>query len=332
MTFPSAVGYGNLPQGNFSPELFSKLLQLDFRRTSVVENITNTEYGGELTTYGQSVRILKEPNIQVSPYVRGQQVQSQDLADDDFTLEVDNANYFSWQLDDIEDRQSHIAYEAVASDRGSYELANTFDKNILQYMIDNAGVDNNTTVANQLDFSNMIIGATPTTKASPTPIGLVTDGSQDNSNTFSALSVLNRAKRLMDVRDVPQENRWFVGDPIFYEKLGDEDSKVLNGDFVDKGDLRTGMLYGKKLRGFELWHSNNLPIGGAGPEGIVDSNWGWLIAGHRSAVATAEQLLQVESFRSQITFADVARGLHVFGRKLLRPESLVIIAYNSATT
>jgi len=43
MAFPSAAGHGSLPNGVFSPIIYSKKAQLAFRRASVVQAVTNTE-------------------------------------------------------------------------------------------------------------------------------------------------------------------------------------------------------------------------------------------------------------------------------------------------
>jgi hypothetical protein len=43
MTVGSAAGYNNLAQGNFVPEVFSKDVLKFFRKTSVAEDITNTD-------------------------------------------------------------------------------------------------------------------------------------------------------------------------------------------------------------------------------------------------------------------------------------------------
>lgn len=61
MAFPSAAGHGNLPLGNFSPVIYSKKAQLAFRKSSTVQDITNSEYFGEINSFGDSVRIIKEP-------------------------------------------------------------------------------------------------------------------------------------------------------------------------------------------------------------------------------------------------------------------------------
>ena len=41
--FQRAVGYQNLPNGVFSPTIFSKKVQKQFRKTSVIEDITNND-------------------------------------------------------------------------------------------------------------------------------------------------------------------------------------------------------------------------------------------------------------------------------------------------
>ena len=92
MAFPKATGYQNLPNGNFSPIIYSKQVQLAFRKSSVVEDITNSDYFGEIANMGDSVKIIKEPEVSVQAYNRGTQITAQDLDDEDFTL-VDQANY-----------------------------------------------------------------------------------------------------------------------------------------------------------------------------------------------------------------------------------------------
>ena len=79
MAFQTASGYGNLPNGNFSPIIYSKQVQLAFRKSTVVGDITNSDYFGEISGQGDTVRIIKEPEISVSAYARGTSVTAQDL-------------------------------------------------------------------------------------------------------------------------------------------------------------------------------------------------------------------------------------------------------------
>ena len=103
MAFATAAGYGNLPNGNFSPVIYSKQVQLAFRKASIVEAITNSDYFGEIANMGDSVKIIKEPEITVKSYARGTTITPQDLDDEDFSLTVDKANYFAFKVDDIEE-------------------------------------------------------------------------------------------------------------------------------------------------------------------------------------------------------------------------------------
>ena len=140
MAFKTAAGYGNLPNGNFSPVIYSQKVQQAFRKTSVAESITNSDYFGEIANFGDTVRIIKEPEITVKEYARGAQITPQDLDDEDFSLVVDKANYFAFKVDDIEEAHSHINFMDLATDRAGYKLRDQFDREILGYV---AGFERN---------------------------------------------------------------------------------------------------------------------------------------------------------------------------------------------
>ena len=120
MAFPSASGHSNLPNGNFSPVIYSRDVQIAFRKSSVVEDVTNTDYMGEIAKSGDSVRIIKEPDITVSSYERGTTLSTQDIIDADFSLNIDQANYYQFAIDDIEAAHSHVNFMALATDRAGY--------------------------------------------------------------------------------------------------------------------------------------------------------------------------------------------------------------------
>tara|TARA_R110001592_G_scaffold6859_5_gene37875 strand:+ start:3102 stop:3422 length:321 start_codon:yes stop_codon:yes gene_type:complete len=106
MAFQSASGHNNLPNGSFSSVIYSKKTQLAFRKATVVGDISNNEYFGEISGQGDTVRIIKEPEISVAQYSRGTTIQPQDLDDEDFSLVVNKANYFAFKMDDIETAHS----------------------------------------------------------------------------------------------------------------------------------------------------------------------------------------------------------------------------------
>jgi hypothetical protein len=114
--------------------------------------------------------------------------------------------------------------------------------------------------------------------------------------------------------------------------LKDEDSRLLNGDFGGSG-LQNGLIL-NNLHGFRIYVSNNTPKFGTGPgtagASAQATNFGVIVAGHDSAVATAQQLTKTETYRDPDSFADIVRGMHLYGRKILRPEGIVVARYNVA--
>jgi hypothetical protein len=137
--------------------------------------------------------------------------------------------------------------------------------------------------------------------------------------------------RLLDQQNVDTQGRWLVVDPVFMEVLKDEDSRLLQADWGGSG-LQNGLAL-PNLHGFRVYVSNNLPSIGTGSAttgGMNASNFGVIVAGHDSAVATAEQINKTETYRDPDSFADIVRGMHLYGRKILRPEALVNAIYNLA--
>lgn len=356
MAFPSAAGYGNLPNGNFSPVIYSKQVQLAFRKSSVVEDITNNDYFGEIANMGDSVKIIKEPEVSVQSYARGTQITAQDLDDEDFTLVVDQANYFAFKIDDIEAAHSHVNFMSMASDRAAYRLRDQYDQDVLGYLsgysqsakhgspdtvrttypgtkaVSTAGSDEllSTMKLSRPNFGNLTSAGTT---GDSIPLAPRYPGQTGASTTLvSPLAVIARMGRLLDQQLVDTQGRWLVVDPVFVEILKDEDSRLLNADFGGSG-LQNGLIL-NNLHGFRVYVSNNLPkIGtGAGTTGASaqSSNFGVIVAGHDSAVASAQQITKTESYRDPDSFADIVRGMHLYGRKILRPEAIVTARYNAA--
>ena len=353
MAFRTAAGYGNLSNGNFSPIIYSKKVQSAFRKNSICEDITNSDYFGEIANFGDTVRIIKEPEITVKEYSRGTQVQPQDLEDDDFSLVIDKANYFAFKIDDIEEAHSHVNFESMATDRAGYRLKDQFDQEVLGYLSgfkqgtistsadtvrvagDKSGTDPIAGAAANGLLASMLIARNSFVSGGAATDSIAThaDGSTGEA---TPLEVLNRMARLLDQQNVDRDGRWVVVDPVFAEQLNDENSKLLNSDFASGNPdiLRNGRIISGLIRGFRVYMSNNLPSIGTGP-GTIDTNgsashYGAIVAGHDSAVATASQVEKVESYRDNDSFADIVRGMHLYGRKVLRPEALVRAHYNIA--
>ena len=357
MAFKTAAGYGNLPNGNFSPVIYSQKVQKAFRKSSIVEDVTNSDYFGEIANFGDSVRIIKEPEITVKEYARGVQITPQEIDDEDFTLVVDQAHYFAFKMDDIEEAHAHVNFMDMATDRAAYRLRDQFDAEVLGYLsgykqsaisgvADTAndvvsGTKAVATAGNDelLDSMQLVKGdfGNITTTSAGThsiPVAARLPGASTlPTATASPLQVIARMARLLDQQFVDTEGRWLVIDPVFMEILKDEDSRLLNSDFGENGGLRNGLSI-NSLHGFRVYVSNNLPKVGTGPgtTGTANqlTNFGVLVAGHDSAVASAQQISKTETYRDPDSFADIVRGMNLYGRKILRPEAIATAVYNAA--
>jgi hypothetical protein len=344
---------------NFSPIMYSKQAQIALRKASVVSAITNNSYFGDIANQGDVVRIQKEPDVTVNALQRHTGITVEKLADTDFQLTIDKANYFAFKMDDIEEQFSHVDFVSLAADRAAYKMADSIDADILNYMTGTiasgstkgqysttaSGTAQHPTAGeingeflkvNQLDMSdlsNITTSASSSTTGDSIPLSPRLPGATSRgTTTASPLQLIARMARQLDTGTVDSRGRYLVVDPIFMEMLKDEDSRLLNSDFGG-GGLQNGLVAGN-IHGFKVYVSNNLPTDGTGPgtSGVTaqDDNFGIILAGQEEAVATAEQVSKVENYRDPDSFADIVRGMHLYGRKILRPQALVTARYNAA--
>ena len=295
----------------FLPSVYSKKVLNFFRKASVVEAITNTDYAGEISAYGDSVKIIKEPVISVSDYTRGSDTTDTKLTDQEITLVVDSAKAFKFIVDDIETNMSHVNFKEVASSSAAYALKDAYDAAVLATMF--AGVS-----ASGPDHIIGADAAAGTGGVAETTASVDLLGSDGTG--VDAIDLMARMARLLDDQNVPEEGRWFVAPPSFYEELSQSGSKLLSVDFnAGQGSIRNGLVSSGKLRGFDMYKSNNI----ATPTTAT----GKVMAGHMSSTATANTILSTEVLRDPTSFGDIVRGLHVYGAKVLRDDALVSAFY-----
>jgi hypothetical protein len=317
--FAQSTG-SNFSTNNFLPEVYSKKVLNFFRKASVAEAITNTDYAGEIASFGDTVKIIKEPIITVDQYERGADITKTILTDLTSTLTVDVANAFKFIVDDIESNMSHVNFKEMASSSAAYALRDAFDKGVLATLA--AGASNSFARFGDGETVDHTIGSDNATDLSDldTDTGNIDIGF--GSSEVDPLDVLARMARLLDEANVPEEGRYVVASPEFYEVLSQSSSKLLSADFnAGQGSIRNGLVSSGKLRGFDMYKSNNMP-----PQSSAD---GIVIAGHVSACATAQTIVNTEVIRDPSSFGDIVRGLHVYGADVLRPEALVTAHYGN---
>ena len=307
--------FGNSVAGQtnsfFLPKVYSKQVLNFFRKSSVAEAITNTDYAGEISGYGDTVRIIKEPVITVYQYERGADITKTALTDQEVSLVVDTANAFKFIVDDIETNMSHVNFRDVATSSAAYALRDAFDEGVIATMF--AGVSAAT--------PNHILGSDDATDlAAGTFDGTGNLDIGFGSSEHDPIDVLSRMARLLDEQNIPEEGRWFLASPEFYEILVQSSSKLLSVDYnAGQGSIRNGLVSSGKLRGFDMYKTNNIAA--------TSNAAGQCLAGHMSATATAQTITSTEVIRDPDSFGDIVRGLHVYGAKVLRPDAMVSAFY-----
>ena len=294
----------------FLPSIYSRKVLNFFRKSSVVEAITNTDYAGEISAYGDSVKIIKEPVISVSDYTRNSDTTETRLTDQEINLVVDSAKAFKFIVDDIESNMSHVNFKEVATSSAAYALRDSYDAAVIANMF--SGVSTSS--------PDHVLGADAS--AATQTMGQHQGGSNSIDLTGSdgtgadPLDVMAFMAKLLDEQNVPEEGRWFVAPPSWYEQLSQSGSKLMSVDFnAGQGSIRNGLVSSGKLRGFDMYKSNNIAA--------ASTASGKVLAGHISSTATAQTIISTETLRDPTSFGDIVRGLHVYGSKVLRPEALV---------
>ena len=309
------ANFGNSVSGQansfFLPSVYSKKVLNFFRKASVVEAITNTDYAGEISAYGDSVKIIKEPVISVSDYTRGSDTTATKLTDEELTLVVDSAKAFKFIVDDIETNMSHVNFKEVASSSAAYALKDSYDAAVIATMFSGISSSSPDHVLGSDNATDLAAGTFDGTGNLDIGFG---------TSEHDPLDVMARMSRLLDEQNVPEEGRWFVASPDFYEVLGQASSKLLSVDFnAGQGSIRNGLVSSGKLRGFDMYKSNNIAS--------TSNAAGKCIGGHMSSTATAQTITSTEVIRDPDSFGDIVRGLHVYGAKVLRGEALVSAFY-----
>ena len=295
----------------FLPSVYSKKVLNFFRKASVVEAITNTDYAGEISAYGDSVKIIKEPVINVSDYTRNADTTETRLSDQEISLVVDSAKAFKFIVDDIESNMSHVNFKEIASSSAAYALKDAYDAAVIEKMF----------LGCSAASPNHILGSNAADKLGAGVFDGTGGVDLGQTGETDPLDLMARMARLLDEQSVPEEGRWFVAGPDFYEQLGQSGSKLLSVDFnAGQGSIRNGLVSSGKLRGFDMYKSNNIAA--------ASNVTGKCLAGHMSSTATANTILSTEVLRDPTSFGDIVRGLHVYGCKVLRDEALVSAFYH----
>lgn len=213
----------------FIPEIWSAMMLESLKKELVYgqPSVVNRDYEGDIKNQGDTVRIRSISRPTVATYTKGSTtINPEQLTDAQRSLPIDQAKYFAFEVDDIDQAQSTGGELEEGLMEGVYALRDTAD----QY-----------------------IAALYTGAASANQVGTV-------SVTTAALAYtqLRKLKVKLDEASVPQQGRYCVVPPWYHGLLLEEDKFVrVDASGTDQG-LRNGIV-GRAL-GMDILVSNNAPL------------------------------------------------------------------------
>lgn len=295
MALPVAGGHPQLSGITIPNAIWSGKLLVKFYEATVLGEIANTEYEGDIASQGDKVIIRTTPSITIRDYSKGGTLQTERPTPETVELTIDKGKYWQLVADDVDKFQSDYNYIDDWTRDASEQLKITIDTQVLGTIYADADASNSGATAGKISSS----------------YNLGTAGVPFVMDKTNVLDYIVNLGSVLDEQNVPESDRWLVL-PVWacgMIKQSDLKDASLAGDSVSI--LRNGKL--GMIDRFMIYRSNLLDVSGANTN---------IIAGHKSGLTFASQMLNSETLRAESTFGTLVRGLQVYGYKVIKPESI----------
>lgn len=273
---------------NFIPQIWSARLLAHLDKIHVYAGLVNRDYEGEITQFGDTVKINQIGDITIKKYTGAKIDDPDELTGEQNTLVIDQANYFNFAIKDVDNAQTNPKLMNEAMARAAYGLNDTVDSLL-------AGI--------------MVAGAAGAIGSDESPIVPTKDDAYD--------LLVDLGTELTE-KNVPLVGRWVVVPPFYHGLLQKDSRFVGNGTDVNMAILQGGHI--GAAAGFQIYVSNNVP----NTEGAKYK----ILAGTNAGASFAEQITETEGYRPESNFSDAVKGLHLCGVKVLQKNALATLTVN----
>jgi hypothetical protein len=306
--YPAGTTSTDYVAAGFIPEIWSGKLIEKFYAATVLAAISNTDYEGEIKSYGDRVKIRTKPTLTINNYLVNGDLALQRPVGSSVELTIDQGKYFAAILDDVIEKQSDINNLSIWADDESEQMKITVDSDVLSFLLNQAAAQNRGITAGVIS-GNINLGVTGT------PVGTV--GRNPTVGQVEIIDLILRLGQALDEQNIPESGRWVVMPTwaTFQLKRSELREVFVSGD--QTSILRNGR-FGQVDR-FVIYASNLLPSGAT--VGLAAGEWP-IYAGHAHGLTFASQLTNVETIRSERTFGEILRGLQVYGRQVLDNKAI----------
>ena len=276
---------------NFIPELWSAAVKMPYEKALVFgqPTVANRDYEGTIKQQGDTVNVTTISDPTIKTYDKGSDIEIEDVSDANIKLVIDRGDYFAFRVNDLDRVQAAGDFQSPATQRAGFGLKDKVDKFIASQFDKTAANGGPKSALGTLKVINGVGGNTPGT------------------GQLTAYDVLVKLANALNKENTPTDGRYVIIDPDFLAAL-QHDPRFSRVDASGTSETLRNGIVGRAL-GFDVLISNN-------------TTGGLAYAGIPGALSFANQLTEVEALREQKRFADVVRGLNVYGAKIFHPEGL----------
>jgi hypothetical protein len=116
---------------NFIPTIWSETLYSELNKNFIAVNHCNRDFEGDIKSKGSVVNICGVGDITIKDYTANTDMTNpQELEDSVTKLEIDQAKFFNFQIDDVNKAQASPKLMEAAMQKASEAIANEADKHV----------------------------------------------------------------------------------------------------------------------------------------------------------------------------------------------------------
>lgn len=207
---------------NFIPTLWSDRVFRDYDKATVFAALANRDYEGEISNYGDTVKINEIGDVTVNDYTGT--VTYETVDDASKLLIINQKKYAAVNVDDIIEAQSKPKTMGLYTQEMGIKMSEKIDEYIAS-MHDQAGITS----------------------------GLGTDSASISITSANVIDYFSLINQKMDENNIPVQGRVAVIPPWLYQKitLADIDKNTDNSAILTSG-------YRGQYLGFDLYVSNSI--------------------------------------------------------------------------
>ena len=292
---------------NFIPTIWSSKLLESLKKAHVYTQtgVVNTDYQGDITGLGSQVKINGIGSVTVKPYTKNVPIDGPEtLSDAQTNLLIDQADYFNFEVDDVDVAQQTPKIMTAAMAQAAYDTSEVSD-------LYAAGL--------------MAAGVASGNKIGTTASAIVPDPDTKGETMYDY--IVDMSTKLSEAA-CPKNGRWIIIPPWATGELAKDERFTNMAASGSPEALRNGFV--SRIAGFDVLESLNVPTaaGTGGETGKTDSI---IIAGQPMAFSFAEQINKLEPYRPELAFSDAVKGLHLYGAKVVRPTCLASLTARQVT-